>query len=98
MSDRLDVIRERIDTETYVFNMRSDLEWLLEQGAALTEANKLLEQTIEVLEGLATAIDFYFVHEDGEGEKRARGLYESRQAAHALLDNLKAREKNHGSA
>lgn len=61
--------------------------------ASLTEANKLLEQTIEVLEGLATAIDFYFVHEDGEGEKRARGLYESRQAAHALLDNLKALKK-----
>ena len=51
--------------------------------AGLTEANKLLEQTIEVLED-------WPIHgwQYGYWMKHVR----------PLLDNLKAREKNHGSA
>lgn len=86
---------QKRDKEHFDSLVKAESECLEETeqlSAKLTETNKLLEQTIEVLEGLATAIDFHFVHEDGEGEKRARELYEARQSAHALLDNLKARE------
>ena len=48
---------------------------------ALTEANELLEQTIEVLEG------FLEIEEDGDADKWFS------EEAKPLLDNLKAREK-----
>jgi multidrug resistance efflux pump len=79
---------QKRDRKLRVFemNLSASNGALANRIADLNEANKLLEQTIEVLEGVAIrGPDF---------DWRAWWW----RKAKPLLDNLKAREKNHGSA